>query len=276
MAMGGMSAAGWSVGAALVFVGVWTVMMAAMMLPAAAPMILTFASAQARRDHAAAIPTWIFIAGYLFVWSAVGVVVYGLVQVGADASSYLGSVDRAIWGPLVLGVTLVGAGVYQFTRSNAFACVIAALRWRLWRCTGRRSARGGSHGDLARRILSRLLLGAVRHTGCRGNHELGLDAGAHFSGVRRKGVPAWPTRFGNYRRCPDRLGGGGGWFDLLKLHHSAPGLRGDTVNGSSARHTCLHVCCRGRTCRAAAKATRMTHWRHSRNANSCAKPCREP
>ena len=90
-------------------------MMAAMMLPAAAPMILTFAAAQARRDHAAAVPTWIFIAGYLFVWSAVGVVVYGLVQVGADAPSYLGSVDRAIWGPLVLGVTLVGAGVYQFT-----------------------------------------------------------------------------------------------------------------------------------------------------------------
>ena len=115
MVMGGMSAAGWSVSAALVFVGVWTVMMAAMMLPAAAPMILTFASAQARRDQAPAVPTWIFIAGYLFVWSAVGVVVYGLVQVGADASSYLGLMDRAIWGPLVLGVALVGAGVYQFT-----------------------------------------------------------------------------------------------------------------------------------------------------------------
>ena len=90
MARGGMSAGGWSVGAALVFVGVWSVMMAAMMLPAAAPMILTFASAQARRNHAAAVPTWIFIAGYLLVWSAVGVLVYGLVQVGADASSYLG------------------------------------------------------------------------------------------------------------------------------------------------------------------------------------------
>ena len=137
MAMGGMSAAGWSVGAALVFVGVWTVMMAAMMLPAAAPMILTFASAQARRDHAAAVPTWIFIAGYLFVWSAVGVVVYGLVQVGADASSYLGSVDRAIWGPLVLGVTLVGAGVYQFTplkrvclRHCRSPMAFVALHWR--------------------------------------------------------------------------------------------------------------------------------------------------
>lgn len=137
MAMGGMSAAGWSVGAALVFVGVWTVMMAAMMLPAAAPMILTFASAQARRDHAAGVPTWIFIAGYLFVWSAVGVVVYALVQFGADASSYLGSMDRAIWGPLVLGVTLVGAGVYQFTplkrvclRHCRSPMAFVALHWR--------------------------------------------------------------------------------------------------------------------------------------------------
>jgi predicted metal-binding membrane protein len=137
MTMGGISAAGWSVGAALVFVGVWSVMMAAMMLPAAAPMILTFASAQARRDRAAAVPTWIFIAGYLSVWSAVGLVVYGLVQVGADASSYLGSVDRVIWGPLVLGVTLVGAGVYQFTplkhicvRHCRSPMAFVALYWR--------------------------------------------------------------------------------------------------------------------------------------------------
>jgi predicted metal-binding membrane protein len=143
MTMGGMSSAGWSVGAALVFVGVWTVMMAAMMLPAAAPMILTFASAQARRNHAAAVPTWIFIAGYLFVWSAVGVVVYGLVQVGADASSYLGPVGRAIWGPLVLGVTLVGAGLYQFTplkrvclRHCRSPMAFVALHWR----DGRRGA----------------------------------------------------------------------------------------------------------------------------------------
>jgi predicted metal-binding membrane protein len=137
MAMGGMSAAGWSVGAALVFVGVWTVMMAAMMLPAAAPMILTFASAQARRDHAAAVPTWIFVAGYLFVWSAAGAVGYGLIEVGSEASRYLGSVDRAIWGPLVLAATLVGAGIYQFTplkrvclRHCRSPMAFVALHWR--------------------------------------------------------------------------------------------------------------------------------------------------
>jgi predicted metal-binding membrane protein len=137
MAMGGMSAAGWSFGAAVVFVGVWTVMMAAMMLPAAAPMILTFASAQARRDHAVAVPTWIFIAGHLLVWSAAGVVVYILIQFGTDASSYLGSADRATWGPIALATTLVGAGLYQFTplkrvclRHCRSPLAFVALHWR--------------------------------------------------------------------------------------------------------------------------------------------------
>jgi predicted metal-binding membrane protein len=72
MAIAGMSAGGWSLGGAVVFVAVWPVMMAAMMLPAAAPMILIFASAQARRERATAIPTWIFTAGYILVWLAAG------------------------------------------------------------------------------------------------------------------------------------------------------------------------------------------------------------
>jgi len=36
-------------------------MMGAMMLPSAAPMILTFAAAQARRDRNVAVPTWMFV-----------------------------------------------------------------------------------------------------------------------------------------------------------------------------------------------------------------------
>ena len=49
MVIGGMP--GWSLAGLTIFVMVWTVMMAAMMLPAAMPMILIFASAQARRDR---------------------------------------------------------------------------------------------------------------------------------------------------------------------------------------------------------------------------------
>src|SRR5262245_33115131 len=56
-----------SLGGLGVFVTIWTVMMSAMMLPSAAPMILTFAAAQARRDRNVAVPTWMFIVGYLLV-----------------------------------------------------------------------------------------------------------------------------------------------------------------------------------------------------------------
>ena len=68
MAMDSMSA-GWSFAGLLVFVTVWTIMMVAMMLPAAAPMVLVFAAAQSRRDQHVAVPTWIFIAGYILVWA---------------------------------------------------------------------------------------------------------------------------------------------------------------------------------------------------------------
>jgi predicted metal-binding membrane protein len=115
MAMGGMSAAGWSFSGAVVFVAIWTVMMAAMMLPATAPMIMIFASAQARRGQAALVPTWIFTGGYLLVWLAAGVIVYVTVEVVTDTASHLGAIERGAWAPLALGIILIMAGVYQFT-----------------------------------------------------------------------------------------------------------------------------------------------------------------
>jgi predicted metal-binding membrane protein len=115
MAMSGMSAAGWSFAGLTIFVAIWTVMMIAMMLPAAAPMILIFASAQARRDREVAIPTWIFVAGYILVWGAAGLLVYVLVQIASEFVSHLASVARVIWAPLALGAVLTIAGLYQFT-----------------------------------------------------------------------------------------------------------------------------------------------------------------
>ena len=115
MAMGGMSAGGWALQDAALFLLVWTIMMAAMMLPAAAPMILIFASAQGRRSRAAAVPTWIFVSGYILVWAGVGVAVYILVQLGSEVAGRIGAADRAMWAPLALGATLIVAGIYQFT-----------------------------------------------------------------------------------------------------------------------------------------------------------------
>jgi len=86
-----------------------------MMLPAAAPMIFMFAAAQAKRERQAAIPTWIFVAGYLLVWAAAGLLVYVLVQLGSGFATSLDPPQRSKWAPLALGATLGLAGLYQFT-----------------------------------------------------------------------------------------------------------------------------------------------------------------
>jgi predicted metal-binding membrane protein len=97
------------------FVGAWVVMMAAMMLPSAAPMILlygTVARNQAARGRRF-VPTWIFALGYLLVWAAFGVLVYlasRLVALALTTSMLL-----AAWAPYGVAAVLLVAGAYQFT-----------------------------------------------------------------------------------------------------------------------------------------------------------------
>jgi predicted metal-binding membrane protein len=115
MAMAGMAAGGWSIVGALVFAALWTVMMAAMMLPAVAPMVIIFASAQARREQRSAVATSIFVGGYLLVWAGAGLLVYVIVQAGSDVATNLAPTERERWAPLALGTTLLVAGLYQLT-----------------------------------------------------------------------------------------------------------------------------------------------------------------
>jgi len=117
MASTGMAGSSWSVGGLFAFVVAWAVMMAAMMFPAAAPMILLFRAVakQRRAGTGAVVPTWVFVAGYLLVWTAVGAITWVVVQALSDLAGRLGAAERATWGPLVLGAVLVGAGLYQLT-----------------------------------------------------------------------------------------------------------------------------------------------------------------
>src|SRR4051794_26369716 len=108
--MRGMDAGpGTALGALGWYVGIWVTMMAAMMLPAAAPMVLLFAKVSgARRQEGAFVPTWVFVAGYVAVWTAYGLVAYGLYRaIVAAGTDYL-AWDRA--GPYVAGGALVAAG----------------------------------------------------------------------------------------------------------------------------------------------------------------------
>jgi predicted metal-binding membrane protein len=99
------------------FVTVWVVMMAAMMFPSIWPMVGVYASLQSRRREvgkpAPAGATALFVAGYLAVWTAAGLVAYalfeGLRSLSIDAFSW----DRG--GRFLAGGVILVAAVYQLT-----------------------------------------------------------------------------------------------------------------------------------------------------------------
>lgn len=97
------------------FLGVWVTMMAAMMFPSVAPMALFHARiAQGRSQQGApTAPTWVFLAGYLAVWTAFGLGAYALYRgIRALDPGFLSWDER---GPLVAGGAIAAAGVYQLT-----------------------------------------------------------------------------------------------------------------------------------------------------------------
>ncbi len=89
-----------------VFIGMWTVMMSAMMLPSVAPLASTYSRTivtnRARR-------LTMFTIGYLLVWVVSGVPAYGL----AWAAGKLSSTGPA--GIAIASAVFVIAGVYQLT-----------------------------------------------------------------------------------------------------------------------------------------------------------------
>lgn len=89
------------------FLSAWTVMMAAMMLPAAAPVVALYALAS-RRGVVAAVP--VFVAGYLCVWAATGAPAYLVSRAVSDPL-----MDGQAWVGRVVGATLLTAAAYQLT-----------------------------------------------------------------------------------------------------------------------------------------------------------------
>jgi predicted metal-binding membrane protein len=117
--MAGMDAGpGTDPGALGFFVGVWVVMMAAMMFPSIAPMVTTYSRIQRkRREQAKAnsgpVAVGLFVGGYLLSWTAFGLAAYGLIELGRSLS-----IDALGWdsaGPYVAGGVILAAAVYQLT-----------------------------------------------------------------------------------------------------------------------------------------------------------------
>ncbi|MBI2747752.1 MAG: DUF2182 domain-containing protein [Burkholderiales bacterium] len=118
--MGGMlmpmSSGPWTLGHALVVVAMWVAMMAAMMLPSAAPMVL-FHAAIARQRHAGGAPavtsSGAFALGYLAIWSLFSVVATAL-QYALERLALLSTMMQ-MTSVLLAAAILVVAGLYQWT-----------------------------------------------------------------------------------------------------------------------------------------------------------------
>ena len=105
----------WSAVDVLLLFVMWAVMMVAMMLPTAAPVVLTFASIQRRRRERDGpyVSTAVFALGYLLVWTAYGAGA-ALAQWALHEAALL-SPTMASTSAVLGGGLLIGAGLFQFT-----------------------------------------------------------------------------------------------------------------------------------------------------------------
>lgn len=108
--MQGMDAGPWTaLGSFGFFLGVWIVMMGAMMFPSVAPTVALYARMAGQRRFA----PFFFVGGYLLTWAAGGLVVFAVAVAGGRLAGDVLAWDRA--GRWVAGATLLAAGIYELT-----------------------------------------------------------------------------------------------------------------------------------------------------------------
>ncbi len=116
--MAGMDAGpGTDLGTLGFYTSAWVVMMAAMMFPSIAPMVLVYRLIDRRRrelPHATiGGSTSMFVAGYLASWTVFGLLAYALFD-GVRSLS-IGALSWHRGGPYVAGGVLLAAAIYQLT-----------------------------------------------------------------------------------------------------------------------------------------------------------------
>ena len=111
-----MSTEPWTLGHAALVLVMWAVMMAAMMLPSAAPMILLYATIARRRSErgeTASASSGVFAFGYLAIWAAFSLAATALQFVLEKAA--LMSTTMQTTSVALAGAVLIAAGLYQWT-----------------------------------------------------------------------------------------------------------------------------------------------------------------
>jgi len=110
-------------GAAASFLGMWVMMMVAMMLPSLVPMLWRYRQAVARTGEAQLGRLTAFVAaGYFLVWTVFGMAAFPLGVALAAAEMQLSALARAV--PIAVGVVVLIAGALQFTawKAGHLAC----------------------------------------------------------------------------------------------------------------------------------------------------------
>jgi predicted metal-binding membrane protein len=152
-------------GLAVAFLGMWVVMMVAMMLPSLIPMLWRYRQAvgrtgETRPGHLTALVA----AGYFFVWTVVGIAAFVVGAALATIEMQQPALARAV--PIAAGVVVLIAGLLQFTL------------WKAHHLDCCRQASASAHGSVSasygetRRTLPADAGTAWRH---------GLDLGRHCS-----------------------------------------------------------------------------------------------
>jgi predicted metal-binding membrane protein len=109
-----MMTADWDTAHLLLLWAMWAVMMTAMMLPSAAPLLLLYAGAlRTGGDVAVGRKTYAMAAGYLFVWALFSVAAIALQRALAGALVLTPMMEPAM--PAAAAALLAIAGIYQLT-----------------------------------------------------------------------------------------------------------------------------------------------------------------
>ena len=105
----------WNISLIAVIASMWSAMALAMMLPSAAPMILTYAeiAETAARKGERVVSPLVIAAGYATVWLLFSIAV-SVVQIIFTRAALLGAGVASASG-LLAGAVLIGAGAYQFS-----------------------------------------------------------------------------------------------------------------------------------------------------------------
>ncbi|MGE0213391.1 MAG: DUF2182 domain-containing protein [Parvibaculaceae bacterium] len=106
---------GWTPGYALLMFAMWWIMMAAMMVPSVAPMVLLFATISRKDPDTGALvaPTGAFLSGYLLAWAAFSALAT-LLQWALERAGLVSPMAMSA-GAVLGGGLLVAAGLYQLT-----------------------------------------------------------------------------------------------------------------------------------------------------------------